>query len=56
VRGQRENRQDPDLDQLRSAFEPLLGIVRGNVQAAKYVHLGAKKPPWTATGTEVKEG
>ena len=56
VRGQREDYRDPDLDQLQSAFDPLLGTVRDTVQTAKYVHLDAKKPPWTATGIMVEKG
>lgn len=56
VRAQRENRCDPDLGELRSAFDPLLDRVRDNVEAVKHLHLDARKPPWTATGVEVSEG
>lgn len=56
VRGGPDNRSDPDVGQLKAAFDPLLDAVRGDVQAAEYMRLDARKPPWTATGLEVAEG
>jgi hypothetical protein len=56
VRAQRENHRDPDLGELRSAFNPLLDRVRDNVEAVEHLHLDARKPSWTATGVEVSEG
>ncbi len=56
VRGRSTGYDDPGMDRLRAAFDPLIGAVRGDVESAEYLHLDGKRPPWTATGTRVREG
>jgi len=56
VRGQKRTYEDVDIDQLRAAFDPLIHAVRDDVLCAEYVYLDAKRPPWTATRVQLREG
>lgn len=56
VRGRKTGYEDPGTDRLRAAFDPLLHAVRDEVHSAEYVYLDGRRPPWTATGTTVRQG
>lgn len=56
IRDLPRNDIDPTLDEMRTAFAPLLDAVRGEIEAADFIQIDAKRPPWTATGLHLKPG
>ena len=56
VRGQRKRYEDPDVNQLKTEFDPLISTVQDDVWSAEYLYLDGRRLPWTATNTKVREG
>lgn len=54
--GHLPERNDPSLDELKAAFQPLVDAADDDVQSAQYTYVDGKRPPWTATHLEIEAG
>lgn len=56
IRKQTVDHQDPDIEKLKTEFQPLIESVQDDIESFKYIRLESKNIPWTTTNISVCSG